>query len=311
VIWVALALVVAPAARAGGDFVDLAVGAGRVWFVGPPGVFELDAATGRTRATPQLQGAAYPLSVTLAGGAAWVASVENGFVAGKLSRIDLQTRRPRVVFRIADGSVQYVAAGANSVWALLGGSSGSEIARFSLDGRLLRTWRIAAAGRMAADGEGCWVSTGRQLLHIALDGRVRSVLRAPLGDVATGDGAVWLPRATSVLMLDERTGRVRTIATGPLSLGGFQHDVGAVDGSLWVLEHSESPRGSALVRFDLRSGRSTARVGIAGIADALAVTPSAVWVATVLAPVGRPATGYEVRRIDPRTLRSTVVAHIP
>src|ERR687888_2705371 len=104
-------LVGAPAAYAGGDFVDLAVGA-RVWFVGSGGVRALDARTGRTLSTPQLVGAAYPLSVALAGGAAWGASVENGYVWGTLSRIDLRTGEVRVVWRRRESSVQYVAAGA-------------------------------------------------------------------------------------------------------------------------------------------------------------------------------------------------------
>ena len=62
-------LIAAPVARAGGDFVDLAAGGNRVWFVGP-GVRSLDARTGRTRSMPQLVSGAYPLSVVLAGGAA-------------------------------------------------------------------------------------------------------------------------------------------------------------------------------------------------------------------------------------------------
>jgi hypothetical protein len=40
---VVVVLLAAPLARAGGDFVDLAVGNTRVWFVGEPGVRELDA----------------------------------------------------------------------------------------------------------------------------------------------------------------------------------------------------------------------------------------------------------------------------
>jgi hypothetical protein len=68
---VALLLLAAPPAHAGGDFVDLAAGSTHLWFVGPPGVRELDARTGRTVARPPLVGAAYPLSVTLAGGATW------------------------------------------------------------------------------------------------------------------------------------------------------------------------------------------------------------------------------------------------
>src|SRR5437870_7595777 len=115
---------------------------------------------------PQLIGAAYPLSVALAGGAAWVASVENGYVWGTLSRIDERTGKVRVVWRRRGSSVQYVAAGAGSVWALIGSRTGSRIARFTLQGRLLRVLRIAAAGRMAADRLGCWISTGHRLVHI-------------------------------------------------------------------------------------------------------------------------------------------------
>src|SRR5919198_264695 len=171
-------LAAAPVARAGGDFVDLAVGA-RVWFVGSGGVRSLDARTGRTLSSPQLVGGAYPLSVALAGGAAWVASVENGYVWGTLSRIDEQTGRVSVVWRRQGSSVQYV-----------------------------------------------------------------------------GAGAVWLPRARSVLRLDERTGRVRILATGPLRLGGFQHDLAAGDGALWALQYVSRAR-SKLVRYDPRTGRRT------------------------------------------------------
>src|SRR5919204_3600020 len=132
-------LVVAPAARAGGDFVDLAVGGSRVWFVGPD-VRSLDARTGRTISMPKLVGPAYPLSVALAGGAAWVASVENGYVWGTLSRIDERTGKVRVVWRRRDSSVQYVAAGAGSGWTLIGAPKGMRIARFTLTGSLLRIW---------------------------------------------------------------------------------------------------------------------------------------------------------------------------
>src|SRR5713101_7825762 len=124
-----VAVLLAPAAaRAGGDFVDLAVGSSRVWFVGGAGVRELDARTGRTISTPRLVGVPYPLSVTLAGGAAWVASVENGYVWGTLSRIDLRTRRPRVIWRKYKSSVQYVAAGSGGIWALIGSAAGNKIA---------------------------------------------------------------------------------------------------------------------------------------------------------------------------------------
>lgn len=293
--------IAAPVARAGGDFVDLAVGGNRVWFVGP-GVRSLDARTGRTVSAPRLVGAAYPLSVAVAGGAAWVASVENGYVRGTLSRIDERTGRVQVVWRRQRSSVQYVAAGAGSVWALIGSRKGSRIARFTLAGRLLRVWRIAAAGRMAADRQGCWISTNRRLLHIDPAGRVHRVLRAPLGDVATGAGAVWLPRSSSVLRLDERTGRVRTLATGPLRLGGFQHDLAVGDDALWTLGYQSRTR-SKLLRYDLHTGRRTGTARLPGIADALVVEPHALWIATT-------AGGSTLFRLDPHTLRRTLLVHI-
>jgi hypothetical protein len=294
-------LVAAPPARAGGDFVDIAVGGGRVWFVGAPGVRSLDARSGRTLTMPRLGGAAYPLSVTLAGGAAWVASVEGGYVWGTLSRIDERTGSVRVVWRKYGSSVQYVATGAGSVWALIGSPTGARIARFTLAGRLLNVWQIPDAGRVAADRAGCWVSTNRWLLRIDPGGRVHRIVRASLGDVATGAGAVWLPQPTSVLRIDERTGRVRKLATGRLGLGGFQHDLAVGGSALWALRSTSRTR-STLVRFDVRTGRATDSTTVPGIANAVVFESQALWIATV--------NDYSLIRIDARTLRRTLLVHI-
>jgi hypothetical protein len=293
----------APAARAGGDFVDLAVGGARVWFVGSGGVRSLDARTGRTLSRPTLVGLAYPLSVALAGGAAWVASVENDYIWGTLSHIDMRTGRVRVVWRRRESSVQYVAAGGDSVWTLIGSRKGTRVARFTLTGRLLRVWRVADAGRIAADREGCWIMTEHWLLQIDRRGRVRRVVRARLGDVSTGGGAVWLAQASSVLRIDERTHAVRRIATGRLGGGGFQHDLAVDRRGIWALRYESRTR-STLVRYDSRTGRRTGRATLPGIADAVVVRPHAVWVATV-------ASHWEtVLRFDPRTLRRTLLVRI-
>jgi hypothetical protein len=311
--WVTLLLVIGlvlPAvASGGGDFVDLAGSGSRVWFVGEAGVYELDARSGRTLATPQLVGAPYPLSVAVAGGAAWVGSVENGYVGGTLSRIDTRTGRVRVVWRRQDSSVQYVAAGVGAVWVLIGAAGETEIARFSLDGRLGRVWKVRDAGRMAADSSGCWISTTGWLLHIDKTGRLRRVLQAPLGDVAAGAGAAWLPETTSVLRIDEHGGRIQTLATGGLRLGGFQHDLAAGDNALWALNDT-SRNHSRLDRFDPHTGKVTGSVTVPGIADAVVATTNAVWIASVIAPAGKPATGYDLIRADPHTLRRTMLIHI-
>jgi hypothetical protein len=306
---VIVVLVVTPLAHAGGDFVDLAVGSTRAWFVGEPGVRELDARTGRTRASPQLAGAPYPLSVALAGGAVWVASVENGYVWGTLTHIDVHTGKTQVLWRKPDSSVQYVAAGAGGVWTLIASAGTTRIARFSLAGRLSHIWNVPGAGRMASDASGCWISTSQWLLHIDLAGRIHRVTRAQLGDVSTGAGAVWLPQASSVLRIDEHTGQTRTLHTGPLRLGGFQHDLAAGDRALWALTDPGRAR-TTLDRFDLRTGRRTGRTTVPGIADALIVKPNAIWVATVIAPANRPAIGYDVIRLNPQTLHRNLLVHV-
>jgi len=304
-----LLFIVATPARAGGDFVDLAASASRVWFVGEPGVRELDAQTGRTLKAPRLSGAPYPLSVALAGGAAWVASVENGYVFGTLTRIDTRTGHTRVLWRQLDSSVQYAAAGAGGVWALIGSAGSTRIARFTLGGKLSRVWTVWGGGGMAADASGCWISTGQWLIHIDVRGRLHRVVRAQLGDVATGAGSVWLPQATSILRVDEASGRIRTLSTGRLRLGGFQHDLAAGDGALWVL-NSPGRAHSSLERLDPDNGRRTGHTAVPGIADAVAVTPNAVWVTTVIAPPNQPASGYDILRLNPKTLRRTLIVHV-
>jgi hypothetical protein len=218
-----------------------------------------------------------------------------------LSRIDERTGKVRVLWRKYGSSVQYVATGAGSVWALIGSRSGARIARFTLAGHLVRVWQIAAAGRIAADREGCWVSTNRWLLRIGPGGRVRRVVRASLGDLTTGVGAVWLPQPTSVLRIDERSGRVRRLATGRLGLGGFQHDLAVGSNALWAPRSSSRSR-STLLRLDLRTGRATGSTTVPGIADAVVFESRALWIATV--------NGYALIRIDPRTLRRTLLVHI-
>ena len=112
-----------------------------------------------------------------------------------------------------------------------------------------------------------------------------------------------------MLRIDERTGRIHTLSTGRLELGGFQHDLAAGTGAIWAL-HQTSRSRTTVERLDPVSGRITARVYVPGIGDAIIATPDAVWIATVIAPAGRPATGYDVIRLDPRTLRRTLLVHI-
>jgi hypothetical protein len=94
-----------------------------------------------------------------------------------------------------------------------------------------------------------------------------------------------------------------------LRLGGFQHDLAAGDGALWALNNAGRTH-TTLERFDLQTGRTTGSLDVPGIADALIVKPDAIWIATVIAPPNQPANGYDVIRINPRTLRRALLVHV-
>jgi hypothetical protein len=151
---VVLALLLASVARAGGDQVDLAVQHGTVWTVGDFGVRAFDA-QGATVYAPQPTAARYDLGVAIAGGAAFVASVANGFSDGEVTRIDLRSHATRIVWRRADAAAEYVAAGPSGVYVLVGGKDGNSVLRLSPTGRVTRRWSIGDAGRIAADASGC------------------------------------------------------------------------------------------------------------------------------------------------------------
>ncbi len=127
----------------------------------------------------------------------------------------------------------------------------------------------------------------------------------------TGEGAAWLPRETSILHVDERSGRVRTLATGRLALSGLQHDLAAGDGALWALSRPViEPGVSTLRRLDPRTGRTTGRVRFPGAAQAVVVTPGAIWVASIRAEEGGGSNDATITRLDPRTLRRSLVLHV-
>lgn len=290
------ALVLAQGARAGGGAIDAAAGGKGVWVVGDLGVRELAASTGRAVYAPQPTGPSIPLSVTVAGGAAWVASIASGYLDGRVTRIDLRTHRTRVVWRAAAGSAQYLAAGGGAVYLLAGFRGGNRVLRFSLSGRVTGSWPVGDAGRMAADAAGCWLSANGRLLHVDRRGKSSVAARVPFGDVAAGAGAVWLATAASLLRVDEGTLEVHRLPAKPPRTGGFQHDLAVGDGALWTLG-LQTGGASTLERRDPATGRPVRTVHIAGRAGAVVVRPGAVWVAT----------GSTVFRFDPRTLRRTLM----
>src|SRR5437764_8560859 len=108
-----------PAALAGGVRVQLAAVGDKIWTCSDAGLVVLDARTGLILRHPRV-GSSYPLQVALAGGAAWVAGVENRFVAAALSRGKLASGHSSVVLRSRRGPVFAVAGRCGRVWALVG-----------------------------------------------------------------------------------------------------------------------------------------------------------------------------------------------
>ena len=291
VVVLALVLVLAPSAGAGGERVDLVLRDGMVWTVGVFGVRGLDARTGRTTYAPQPTSARYDLGVAIAGGALFVASVENGFTDGEVTRVDLRTHTARVVWHRANASAQYVASGAGGVYVLVGSAAGSSVIRLSPDGRVTGRWSIVDAGRIAADASGCWVAATHRLVHIGASGVAVEVLTTEgLDDVATAGGAAWLIAGGKLIRVDERTGVVRGLHAGRLLPIGADHELAVGGGFPWT----SSPTG--LQRRSLRTGALGRAAPLGGVVDAVAFAGGAVWAAT----------SSELFRLDPRTLRVTL-----
>jgi hypothetical protein len=285
-----LALVLVPSATAGGSQVDLVVRGGSVFVVDDAGFRELGAATGQTAWAPTPVDARYDESVDVVDGAIWIASLTNGSATGEIDRIDLRTHASRVVLRVKDGAPLYVTHGGGGIYAYLARGRRTGVVRLATSGAVTGRWRISDAGRMAADASGCWITADGRLLHIDPRGRLHVAARVPFGDVTTGGGAVWIGLRDELVRVDERTGDVHTFSTTRLDLGGFQHDLAVGDGYLWTLGTG------ALERRDLRTGHLLQAVRIPRIADAVAVTPTAVWVGTT----------QRILRLDPRTLKTTL-----
>jgi hypothetical protein len=287
-----LTLLLAPAASAGGSHVDLVVEAGTVWTVGDFGLHAYSARDGSPVYAPRPTAARYDLSVAIAGGAVFVASVENGMTEARITRIDRRTHATRIVWRGVDADAQYLAAGAGGIYVLVGAQRNS-VVRLSPSGRVTGRWPIVDAGRLAADASGCWVATDHRVVHIRPDGRVVNdvLLTRGLEDVATGGGAAWLLARGKLVRIDERTGVVRGLRVGALQPIGENHELAVGAGHLWTVG------ADALQRRSLGDGRLDGTRTLGGVVDAVTVAGGAVWATT---------SNDELYRLDPRTLRVTL-----
>jgi len=288
-----LALAAAPA-FAGGDFMDVANGDQAVWVSFPGTVVRLDPRTGHV-GRQYILPALFPTGVAVGGGAAWVASVENGFTSGTVTRIDLRTGAARTVFRRERWPAQAVAVAGRTVWV----SFGSRLGRFDPAGRLLSVTPVERTGGwLAVDARGAWFCChGRRLLRVDTSGRRRASFTLPIADpIWTAAGSLWLDGLGALDRIDERTGRV--LARIPLR---SVVDVTVGPAGLYALQDG------ALARIDPATNRIVARRRLPGVTQAVSARPDGVWVTAVQ----RSAPTERVFRLNPQTLATELTVSLP
>jgi hypothetical protein len=289
----AIAVLAAPVARGGGVPVELAPVGSTIWTISNAGLVAVDARTGAVRARP-LTPYPYAIAVAAGEGAVWVASVENGFVSGAVTRIDAQTGRKVTRLRLPHGAVYGVCAAGDSAWAITGPSSRRRVVRVDARGgrsRFVATRRQPAW--CAADAAGVWFTTGEGRL-VRVDPRTNGATELTrvrgLGQIAAGGGAVWGALHASVVRIDERTGAVR-----PTRVGASVYAV-AAGAHVWALADGGAGA-TRLVRIDPATGRVDGRRKLRGSMTSVVETRDALWIG-----------GYERRRdsvllrLDPRSL---------
>src|SRR5947208_3303642 len=298
-----------PAALAGGVPVQLAAAGDKIWTCSDAGLVVLDAGTGLILRHPRV-GSSYPLQVALAGGAAWVAGVENRFVAGALSRVELASGHSSVVLRSRRGPVFAVAASGGRVWALVGPTSHARVVQIDAhSGRRIGLVHGASEpAAVAADRSGIWiVDASGWLLHARQsDRRAGRVLRVPLGSrgapvVALGLGDAWVSDGNTLVRVDERTNR----PLARISVRGLPLAMAAGDGAVWalLLQRSKQHDRMWLARVSTMTDTVNASVRVSTSASSLAVGTGGVW-------VGVSGFSPRVLRVEPRTRTVRLLARL-
>jgi hypothetical protein len=271
-------LAVSSAARAGGVPVEASAAGHTLWTVSDLGLRKVDTRTLRNGPGPNLPHP-YAVRVATGGGAAWVASVENGYGTGAVSRIDLASGRVSTPLRLPHRGVFGLAVGGGYAWALLGPWSKATVARIPLSGRgPVQFVRVPGfVGWIAADRLGLWLWGDGKLLRIDPAGaRVSTVARvAGSYQLALGLGSVWLAAWDTLVRVDERSGRVLArIAVGPSA-----NAPAVARGSVWLLRRvGETCR---LVRVDPRTNRVAARRRIPGSPTSVTSADGRLWIGEV------------------------------
>jgi virginiamycin B lyase len=196
-----------------------------------------------------------------------------------------------------------VAVGTGLVWATKNDTR-AIVALDPKDGHLVGTIPVDATPfeLSAADGM-VWVTSYQDETIERIDPRTRAVVatiaqrgQGPAG-LSIGPQAVWVTnsRAGTVLRIDPATNRVAATITipcpAPCTYGAVPLAIAAGADSVWVRNEGIA----TLTRIDPRTNAVVSTVDVAAFygrdgVDAIAITPSSIWL-----------TGLSLQRIDPMT----------
>ena len=233
-----------------------------------------------------------------------------------LNLIDARTRRLvghvglGVRMPVADTGWQ-IAFTRHAAWVLLGAKQRLvrvDLATRKVTGGVNVPW---TPGRMTTSGKSVWVTqdggpevwqidaqTGKVVRRIAIRGGTNE------GDVAFGDGSLWLASGAGVIRVDPRSGRI--LHRFPVEgISGGMHIVFA-DDAVWAAR----PGKGAVVKIDPSANLISHKQVLRGWVSDLAVGGGSVWVAIVpdalvyrlseddLSVRGNPATGPDPEQIS-------------
>jgi ligand-binding sensor domain-containing protein len=293
-----LVLGLAASAWAGGVPVQIA-GEGRfVWAASDSGLRVVDERSGAILSAPK---STYPYAtrVVAGGGAVWIASITNGYLAGAVDRVDLATKRRTTPIRSARFAVYAIAFGGGTLWAWLASAQQSQsslIEPVDAAGGRLQTLRLRGRpGWMAATTAGLWLTEGNGLMFI--DRRTLKISRiggiAASAPLAAGLGSIWVPERAQIVRVDEQTRRVvERIRMNPSPLL-----LATDDRCLWAVVSANLSRGSRLLCYDPEHHTVSRSRHLVFVPSDLALIRGELW-------LGSGGFPQRLIELDPRTLQT-------
>jgi virginiamycin B lyase len=212
-----------------------------------------------------------PGGIALNDDAVWVTN----FAGATVSRIDAKTNRVVATVPVSKAPLA-AAADSDAVW--LTHDAGGSVSRIDVKtNRVVATTKAGRKLRGIAVGAGfVWVASERNLIRI--DPHTSRVVGRPIvvgkdtGDVAVGEGSVWItdPVASGVARVDPATCRV--VATIPVAGPPLRLTVGG--GALWTT----NLRNRTISKIDPQTNRVVGTALAAGRPLGIAIGKDAVWV---------------------------------